>query len=651
MLRLASQTPQVMATLPPSAIIRSTTLHSFTYPHQKTHCGVSLNKFKRLLQRSIRCGDEGGYFKWCIEEIVACSMVYDDDSFSMQYFKATMTNIVNTLKLISIEDVSPRCVADYRSVFMLLNSYITSSYTDCTLLLRACHILKNAKKLRCCSHLSLVCHPNSSLPNPKGDFMPFSPDSVEGGDLYDLLTYIEDNSNTLTDELLEKVHIQAVYYIADMYKRTFGMRPHDNVEDLYHLYGSNITKKKKLRHIFWNKLMVMCRRNSTMMDVLGLARTFFEQRPHFKEQFLCLIHAFEATLAFLLGKTLPATEEGGQHHFMQDNWARQHEMPDTFPDYARKRGKCSVQYILEHGFRVNNEDEVWKINSVYENYMGIRLAEHYRLMSLASAIPTPRAAAIDTFVKHLTHINMENMVICDICNPNTSQAIVLRVLTEAGQNMIIKEMKPSTNRGVDSWVCYVMKAENIFQLPNMPVVKSQIFSSPVTYDREGSKFSPTPEPNVYFFSDPIGEYKNPRASTHKHTYEEILDTTDGLTMFLSILIFRGLLGVTNTNKSNILMGNGQLYSVNENFIFRYTTEELLMGAHVKSMVKQCLLKHSKEDVLKAIPSWLKDENDPERTTIIAKAAAVLEPFFYDAINMLKENVDSFYQIFLRTYFP
>ena len=94
--------------------------------------------------------------------------------------------------------------------------------------------------------------------------------------------------------------------------------------------------------------------------------------------------------------------------------------------------------------------------------------------------------------------------------------------------------------------------------------------------------------------------------------EKVLQAKQAIQSLVSILIFRAIFGVTDTNFSNVLVADDKLYSVDENSVGKFKLEEVLKHKPVQRMFKKALVSSKTfglKNLLIFLPSWVNSEGD------------------------------------------
>ena len=640
----------------------------FEYRRVTTHCGFRFDEFKSALQKTIRRGDEDNLMTWIIEEIalfpvLAAKAIDKSDGDAKKKisrsFKSVMTNIVNRLRCASYEDLSPRCVKDFVTINQCLDEYVACGYRNIRHLSRACWFLVDAKKLRICSHLRMASHPKGAV------IKPTTYKYEEEGIVHQLGELIKhaQQFQKCNDEDKAWLRIEASFLLADLYRKVFELEKDQHVDCIK---TSTIKRKKEGFQAFWQLLMREAYNNNNntcdeLPTAIQIKREFFETRAFFGEQFMCLCSAIESLLAVIFGKELSAQPER-DNNLMITTSSTQHAKPRILPRYIYDRhvrgGNTSLNFFISEGAMVTNEDKEWGIVYLKSHYDEMRSKfepENNKKRKLvekeesSSSLSPSKSSLLRDFVSQLEWDDVKTKYnILYNCTPNSKKGVVLKV-GKGLDVLVLKEMTKSVNYGLDQWLAHRIKRDNIFELPELHSVEMvKMLKSQYHFDRNMGEFTATLTNQAFFLTNLIGEAKSDARFTHhdKSRCQQILKTKNGLLMMMAILIYRTLLGLTDTNFSNILVDvQDRLYSVDENFIFRYTPTKLLNCKSVQRILNHLLDYHDKDDMLACIPHWIKHEG-VKRDEIVKKMVGVLGVYFDDDVEqILRRNIEELYTYF------
>ena len=628
-----------------------------------THCGVPFDVFKSALQKCCRRGETEN-ISWFIQEIVALKILSDpSDKVAM---KRNMTNIANRLRVIAIEDVSPRCVLDVANVDYCLSEWENSNRNDFKYLAMACWILCKAKKLRVCSHLRMICHPNYAHANVTDEFWDqLSLTHVQG--------CINDNDRKNT------IFILGLYY-----RKLLGLDRNFDIVDGDNSYKGKIStkaNKKKLFSSFWEYLKLLCPSNfpHVSRNIL-FKKNFFESKDYFREEFLCLISAVEAIAAISLGFYLPPVEIPSSLG-LEDDWHKIHKPTPIFGPHVYDRhvrnGNKSIEFFLNEGALVKNLDSEWSLKEMEDLYREIRLSKekspqshHINNNKNVSNVQQRKRKREQTtkdtkrrkktqrplslaFVKETicgnNFLDLLDYNIVKICTPKSRKGIVLIMKKRDDDDdstcFVVKHMKKCINFGVDQLACHDIKHRNLLELPFLHVpndMAANLYWSDVSYSREKQTFQKKDnDKNIYMVMGCVGNVSQTVRFTHNKTFAVDLMKKDinAFQSIISIIIFRSILGVTDTNFSNILIDDTRVYSVDENSIGTYSCEEILNFGPVRRIIEKIKEIYHSRSMTEAFPLWFDSKFIEDKHRIMKRVVECLRHYNIpeDKIQVVEKN--------------
>ena len=583
-----------------------------------THCGVRFDVFKSALQKCCRRCEKDD-ITWFIQEIMCMTMLSDPED---KVAKGKITNIVNRLKVIAIEDVSPRCVQDIVYLDYFLSKWEESNKTDANHLANICWILCNTKKLRICSHLRMICHPDSTT-------------FLATDELWDKL------SLEFLTRCIRKVDRKFTIFVLGLYyRKMLGLDVNFNIVDVcFEGKISTSAKKKQVFSSFWNHLKSLCPDNCKyLLQNLSFKQKFFESRDYFREEFLCLISAVEAVKAVLLGLDLPPIEIP-KSLGVQAMSCEEHSQPifgNHVYDCHVSKGNRSIEFFLNEGALVMNEDLEWSLKDMEELYRRIRLStlSHSRKRKREQKINNIKRRKYTQMLEFVKEticqnkfLDLQKYNLLTVCTPNSRKGISLAMKRNddddgndgiASDIFIVKHMKKSINYGIDQLACHDIKHQNLFELPSLYVpnnMAASLYWSDISYCKENKTFQKrNKDENIYMVMSCVGDGIKDVRVTHnsEKAFQMMQENVDALQSIISIIIFRSILGVTDTNFSNILFDDKRMYSIDENSIGSYSCEKILDCNPVQRIIKQVKKRNLDRSLTKFFPLWLKSKNDKDR---------------------------------------
>lgn len=606
-----------------------------------THCGVRFDVLKSCLQKAIRRGDQETVM-WAVRETILLIKLGDISSVA----KGHHTNMLNRLRIISVEDVSPRELFVFSMVHKWIQEYQTSVYEDVAYLARAALILSHARKSRVCSHLRVAACDHRSCR--------FKEQLEMECRLYNiplecrLYNIPLEERKTLVFELLRtkeknvtKARFMAVYHLGMAYRQLLGMGPTDDITSVDSKKDTAAFKKVHFNW-FWKEAERLVAMNETkerfecwpsIIKALACTiiwkRKIFISRNYFREEFLVLVSVLESLAAVLL-EPLESMKSAAWESFhiianmkkaKCDNnfkWIVHHK-PITHPAYVFDRhtsqGEKSIAFFINHGSLVKNEDTPWTNQEWSDIYKTIRISQDsdsHRVRPKKRPQPEqlPSAKRHKNTSSFFT-INQSEVkkIVCNY-NPKSTKAAVLLVEMINGNKVVMKEMKKSFGYGIDQNFCLYLKKLNITQLNlNVPEGCDQegLFRADFVYSKEKNDFIPSEKSIVYFLMGRVNN-TDARCSHNLQQTETLLKTSEGFRQLINILIFRMLMGVTDTNFTNVLVHEGKMYSVDENYIGKFSSKEIVESHHVKRIFKIIKAHFNNKPVrkehLEYLPRWL-----------------------------------------------
>ena len=618
-----------------------------SFRNTTTHCGVRFDIFKSGLQKCARrCEIEN--VQWFTHEIFALKHFCDPN---LPFAKANHTNVINRLKTIAVEDVSPRCIDDFNVIFTSIKEWEKDGLKVASLA-RAIWLLFATKKLRVCSHLRILTHPSINNYVDKVDWR----------------TLFRKSDIKPTEEYRSKV----ARAIGSHYRYVFGLTnstPIDagDLNDAVTLRG-----KKTGFELFWKTLKDLCWNSQNAIENLSYKQELFESRKHFKEELLCLISAAEAVIARVNEMDLAPLELTGVVEEEEKilDWTNNVYKPINFGmhvmDKHTRGGVGGTEFFVRVGATINNEDEEWALRETEKLYVQVRCCSYQpkRKSSQPTGDETfpkkrkttpPRLMYALAIALSTSHIDFSDYNIVKNCTPNSRKGVtlILQLVKERRQRVICaKEMRKSCNFGVDQLAVFKAKRMNVLRLKGIHVPRphpGELVTSRTLFNaKDGSSNIVTSEVErkliVYFLSSCVGDGVQDVRFTHlkKEIKEGILHSEEIIQSLVSIIIFRTIFGVTDTNFSNVLVWDDKLYSVDENAVGKFSFSEVWNHKPVRLMVKMAVSSARRlglENLTSFLPDWL--ESPETQTQIKSDIRELLEKFKLPSEGVL-ENFQSFY---------
>ena len=522
----------------------------------------------------------------------------------------------------------------------------------------------------------------------------------------------DDNDSHLQPR--DRYRISIVFALADFYREALNL-PKDWPIDspVKHKCSGKKEKFKK----FWESLNNLSKGLINVRKNLFVKQQFFEARPYFPEEFICLISAVETIYASLHGLDLPPVAL--PFPLLDEYWEDKHQVP-VFKSYVYdkhvSKGEKSMEFFIKEGAFVTNKDSEWSIETLESHYEQIRCGlppsskrdgkalkdtkrnkgresvecsgDHRKKKGNETRDDDPQSskrdgkALIDTktnkrresvecYTDHhkkkrnkrqdddrvkkrkvgssvldleniktrnddhivnscviqkqeqsvllqgdnlrTCYFDIINRKVLKVCNGDSKKGMVVMVRDDDGGTIIIKEMRKSLNYGKDQIAAHEIKQCNLLHLKGIYVPDDaparHVWCNAV-YNKSANAFCPTDQVMFYFIMRCVGsENEDPRTS---HNYPKVYDlmaTQDGFQSIISIILLRAILGVTDTNFSNILFDEDKLYSVDENYIGKYSCEQVLNKLPVYRILNKAIEINPSCRLEDAIPEYLKETGD------------------------------------------
>ena len=361
------------------------------------HTGYNLSVIKSALQKGCRRNDDKLVI-WAIREAFlyySMGQEFPDPKALLRGVhtntsaKGFNTNIMNRIKIIAVEDCSPRAVLAVNRSVRCLDKYNASGFAEPIQLLNSGLYLVAAASSRVCSHLRVLCSYDEA-----------------GGVYYDAYTKCEmDNDNAITpaarmdiifryincvteataDEV-RNMRIVAAYHTMKIYNQSL------NKDNLGQKTPTPLMKKNALV-TFWGRCYsavallasvnaMAARYEKELNYAISWRADFFWSKSYFKEESLLLLSMVDLLIAVAHGpkREFQALQEatpvldcdaGGDF-----DWVNDHRAPDPMPPYVLDQHTSSpdksVSFALESS-RVVNGDEAWSPSTWSSYYTSARL--------------------------------------------------------------------------------------------------------------------------------------------------------------------------------------------------------------------------------------------------------------------------------------
>ena len=300
--------------------------HQKLIPYQTfsiLHCGHNFRFVKNKLLYNILRGRFNNVVRWVLEEIFIMSKSQDSGNI---YYKGIITNILNTLKKVCVEQISPRCIVNVAQISLQIDMYESvSDFSEAVLLMTL------APKSEVCLHLLAVACDKYSADFQK--YLKKYETINPTGDDHEDIQIISENIGQAAKSTVDDVELreQIAFIVGQMYRRKLEMKPDEDFKNASKNFNMNKSKKKKLFRNLWKRLL-------SLADVLGgksnclemsveFKKNIFESRKYFNDEILCIISAIESIFATARNLRLPLIHSTNkeQEKFYARDWIVNHK--------------------------------------------------------------------------------------------------------------------------------------------------------------------------------------------------------------------------------------------------------------------------------------------------------------------------------------
>ena len=522
-------------------------LHSRFMPN--TFSGLKFDVLKSALQKFCRRGMEKEA-EWCAVEcfLIQFETQHDDNEQIRKKGRSMVTNILNRVKTIAFEDVSYReCVA-VNGVFSKLKQFEDGGRKNPQHLLDAINFLVRSRKSRVASHA-------------------FSHFSKRNNNTFDHKTISE-----CTDDVYRSI-------IDGDRDAVIG-----NVILAYRLWQPKTKKKQNFREL-WDVLTEAALAfDPPVQEAIRNRRDyFFDRNSSFRDERSALVSA--ALMITHFGSNynnynpsefdLAKIRDVEDYAYLLLNHSPAIEFPSFVFDIHTKSGPPSnktYSFFYNQSSVITNEDEIVAVPDWKTSY-AVEIGEKDNINITAA--------------DELVDLNPSDIV-CVV--PKTKK---VPCIFWPQKNIVMKEMKSQFDYGVQQ-LC-VERLKSFFGLKG---VNGRLVSWQYQYSNKYQRCVRASKSIPYFVMDIIPDDPQP-VSKHKN---RLVNSEKLQTQLYQILLFRMILGVSDTGLCNILIqkNTDQLFSVDENAIGYWSIEE---RKGLPLQVKGCLKMLRKM----SFPSALADE--------------------------------------------
>ena len=325
--------------------------------NSKTHCGISIKELEKILRQNIIQSHFDNITGWVLEEIFIMQKLDFTESSNTRNYKSTMTHIINTLKIICIKEISPRCIENIVELSPLINNY--RSHFDFS---KAILLMTSAAKSKVCCHLQFVaCDSRSEI------FQRYYNKVKQNNNLFDM-NQITNNifnagSLAITDRIGDiELRQHSAFLLGQIYRRNLNLDPE---EDILSKNAKNKIKGKMEKiecfKFVWDRLWAISNliedETRNLTKCVMFKKKFFEERNYFDNEFLCLISAVESIFATIRKVNLPL--------YYNSNNKEQLKFTNNQFDWIKVHTNESEKYYHDKLFNNNNDynninkDQFW----------------------------------------------------------------------------------------------------------------------------------------------------------------------------------------------------------------------------------------------------------------------------------------------------
>ena len=316
------------------------------YRNRRTHSGDRFDVIKSALQKYIRRGLWKNRAEWVVREM---HLIYLLDINKNKNVKACVTNFLNRILTIAVEDVSPREYEIVRKVFKLVKLYRFTNW-NIMYLAKAVYLLCIAKKSRSLSHLRAII--KSQISTEVHEYISFEMDMRQ---VENVLNHIYNQNNNLIDNRLALA--KSVYIV-------------------YHNLCKNSTVKQginmNMKRVFsrWILKLIKNRYNESFLLSVKYKLQFFLNRQYFPEEIIVILSIFDSYLAFIYSdshinpcifKLIPTKKN---FDWINDHKEIKHPLY-VYDKHTGGRGDKSMEYFVNESSKVFNEDVEWQLPEIY----------------------------------------------------------------------------------------------------------------------------------------------------------------------------------------------------------------------------------------------------------------------------------------------
>ena len=506
------------------------------FRNPKTITNDDFTVVKSALQKYCRRGETLKAL-WCCREVFLTTRMS-----KLKYAKGTkamMTNFLNRIKIILNEDVSFREVDLFIKVMSLLHEFEREKETNPDKLLGAVWLIADkSKKSRVGSHIWCYC------------------DAKEQSKDYDLLMpRIIENLKSVEktkdyDKIVEEIFSDLVVYYNIEKKNRKRRRKDNNWEPL------------------WAQLIKCCNDNEQAVTVMRLKKIFFNDRIEFRDERAVLASAVLLGIYCKYGNEFINYDENTIENDVVTNdrqWLTHHTLkhPPYVYDKHTRKGNNSNWFFAYEGARIYNEDSMIrndKWQAFYDNYK--IMLDHKKKINNKYLIANLKPNLEENLEKLEEKYLLSDET--DIVGASKKSKIYF-----FREDYVAKHMKWETFRAGRDQDCVQELKKLVF---GVNYIWGCRMLCNLEYDNATQRLKRTSKPQVFYVMSEIKD--SPERCTTLESRKKIASNLHLQLEIAKIFIFRSILGLTDTNLTNILLTKaGNVYSIDENFIGHWNLAE------------------------------------------------------------------------------
>ena len=540
----------------------------------KTHTGCHLDVLKSAWQKYTRRGHAEG-LRWCaLESFLLFHVAPLPHSPGV---KGAITNIRNRIQTILFEDVSFReCVVVDFVMGRLRDS--SSSFNDPSPWLEVAEALAACTKSRCSSHaFAHFSRRGASIP--------------VGLSMEDCVRRMSRALDNMANVTVAAVASGTEERVGHSDASGPGECPVvENVVTMFLLWDGH---NKRAFAPLWKMLL---RRSQLLNPFITRAikhrHTYFNARRSFPDERCAVLSATLLVKHYVGLVAKRGTAEKGMRMLVGD--------ADVNPSNFVPRGVgCSDRDLLSHRSydhpryvydkhvregepSLKTDAFFLEVSSLIENEDGEIFNPTWSNTYLSRKSHTNRKRKAEEDAEAELPVFSADFTETRVMNGRSRKAPCLRLPTPT-KIYVLKEMRPSFDYGRDQACAHHVKGD-VFNLASFPASRQKW---PYKYSCETGKCEPVQKPPVYFVMEAAGGDPQPLTLSSKAGMSRLLRSETLQFQLFQIVIFRLLLGVSDTNTRNVLLprDSDTLFSVDENFIGSWAVNNNILPTKVEAALR------------------------------------------------------------------